>query len=362
MSARRFDATENADLRAKIDEAKRRLPLPELMSQLGFGEYAKKSARCLWHDDQHPSFSVFKGDDGFWHYKCFVCDSSGGEEIGFLVKHFNISRREAIRRYLDRAGFLARRPPESREYPKSPDSPKSPQSLSVLVSECPVSPVSNGQTVAVHQLATELQTELKALAAKACTGNTRPEDSSWQLARDLKAVAKRIGRKLSVVELMLTFDEWHQLSEPFLHAEKTRDQYWMDFLAQLQKVRVPTGEGTINEALQYVSKLTEAELLVIPGYSNGLEPRRIAALHRELDRRSKKKDKRYFLSYRDAAKVCDRLSQQQAHTITFALASVGVIDIVNKGKAGLNSGEAAEFWYLLAQADGPDDEDDEIPV
>jgi len=190
----------------------------------------------------------------------------------------------------------------------------------------------------------------------------RPEESSWQLARDLKAVAKRIGRKLSVVELMLTFDEWHQLSEPFLHAEKTRDQYWMDFLAQLQKVRVPRGEGTINEALQYVSKLTEAELLVIPGYSNGLEPRRIAALHRELARRSKKKDKRYFLSYRDAAKVCDRLSQQQAHTITFALASVGVIDIVNKGKAGLNSGEAAEFWYLLAQADGPDDEDDEIPV
>src|SRR5262249_36264800 len=363
MSARRFDATENADLRAKIDEAKRRLPLPELMSQLGFGEYAKKSARCLWHDDQHPSFSVFKGDDGFWHYKCFVCDSSGGDEIAFLVKHFNISRREAIRRYLDRAGFLARRPPESREYPKSPES------LSVLVSECPespvclVSPVSNGQTVAKHQLATELQTELKALAARnACTGSTRPEDSSWQLARDLKAVAKRIGRKLSVIELMVTFDEWHRLSEPFVDADKAREHYWMGFLAKLQKVRVPTGEGTINEALQYVSQLREAELPVIPGYSNGLEPRRIAALHRELARRSKKKDKGYFLSYRDAAKASEGLSQQQAHAITFALASVGVIDIVNKGKAGLNSGEAAEFQYLLAQADSRDDEDDEIPV
>src|SRR5262249_32990806 len=213
-----------------------------------------------------------------------------------------ISRREAIRRYLDRAGFLARRPPESREYPKLPDSPVSRESLSLSVSECrvspvcPESPVSNGQTVAKHQLGPELQTELKALAARnACTGSMRPEESSWQLARDLKAVAKRIGRKLSVVELMLTFDEWHQLSEPFLHAEKTRDQYWMDFLAQLQKVRVPAGEGTINEALQYVSKLTEAELPVIPGYSNGLEPRRIAALHRELARRSKRKDKGYFL-------------------------------------------------------------------
>jgi hypothetical protein len=35
--------------------------------------------------------------------------------------------------------------------------------------------------------------------------------------------------------------------------------------------------------------------------------------------------------------------------MTFALASVGVIEIINKGKAGLNSGEAAEFRYLLSQ-------------
>ena len=131
----------------------------------------------------------------------------------------------------------------------------------------------------------------------------------------------------------------------------------MGFLAQLQKVRVPTGEGTINEALHYVSKLTEAELPIIPGWANGLEPRRIAALHRELARRSKKKDKQYFLSYRDAARVCDGLSHQNAHTITFALASVGVIEIVNKGKAGLNSGEAAEFRYLLSQTESASDED-----
>ena len=75
----------NNDLRQKIDEAKGRLPLPELLAQLGLGAHAKTSARCLWHDDQHPSFSVFKGKDGFWHYKCFVCDAQGGDEITFLV-------------------------------------------------------------------------------------------------------------------------------------------------------------------------------------------------------------------------------------------------------------------------------------
>jgi hypothetical protein len=81
-------------------------------------------------------------------------------------------------------------------------------------------------------------------------------------------------------------------------------------------------------------------------------------LHRELARRSKKKDKRYFLSYRDATKVCDGLSQQQAHKITFALASVGVIEIVSNGKAGLNSREAAEFRYLLTQTENGAQEDD----
>ncbi len=217
----------------------------------------------------------------------------------------------------------------------------------------PVSPVSKGQ---------DLEVELKGLAARnACTGSMRPEDNSWELARDLKAVPKRIGWKLSIPELMLTFDEWHSLSGPFLDAEKSRDQYWMGFLAQLQKVRVPAGEGTVNEALQYVSKLTEADLPVVPGYGNAIEPRKIAALHRELARRSKKKDKRYCLSYRDAAKVCDGLSHQGAHTITFALASVGVIDIVSNGKAGLNSGKAAEFRYLLQETESAK-EDDEIPV
>src|SRR5215468_8722884 len=286
MSPRRFDATENADLRAKIDEAKRRLPLPELMSQLGFGEYAKKSARCLWHDDQHPSFSVFKGDDGFWHYKCFVCDSSGGEEIGFLVKHFNISRREAIRRYLDRAGFLARRPPESREYPKSPDSPESRESLSLSVSECPVSPVcpespvSNGQ-----RLDGEKEKALKALAARnACTERNTARKRRFKLLRDLRALEKGIGRELEIAELLVAFNEWHRVSQPFLDPAKTPDYYLAAFLAELRKVRVPTGDGeTINKALEAVAKLSRDELPVIPGMPNAPESWwKVDADHREL--------------------------------------------------------------------------------
>lgn len=127
MSRRRFNSTENAELRAKIDEAKRRLPMTALLTKLGLGEHAKKEARCPFHrPDEHPSFSVFQKKDGTWWHQYFV-GCSQGDEIAFLVKHFNISRREAIKRYLEMAGLPAKAP-ESREYPKCPES------LSICVS------------------------------------------------------------------------------------------------------------------------------------------------------------------------------------------------------------------------------------
>src|SRR5260370_3937877 len=108
MSRRHFDSTENAELRAKIDEAKRRLALPELMRQLGYDEkHIGRTALCPFHSDHHPSFSVFQ-KNGAWFHRCFTGCSSG-DEIALLVKHFGISRREAIKRYLELAGFPPRR-------------------------------------------------------------------------------------------------------------------------------------------------------------------------------------------------------------------------------------------------------------
>jgi hypothetical protein len=71
-----------SDLKEKIAEAKRRLPLPELMAREGLGEHAKKEAHCAFHHpDKHKSFSVFKGDDGFWHWKCFLVRGRGRDHV-----------------------------------------------------------------------------------------------------------------------------------------------------------------------------------------------------------------------------------------------------------------------------------------
>ena len=333
MKVRHFGNTDNAELRAKIDQAKSLLSMPKLMERLGLGKHAKTTARCPWHDDQHPSFSVFQ-KNGAWFYRRFVGCSSG-DEIALLVKHLGISRREAIKDYLEMAGFPASRPSKSREYPKCPGSP---MSLAY-----PVSPVSNGQG---------LEKELGELAARnACTcAEGSAERKRFKLARDLRKVEKGIGRKLTTAELRGTCDEWERISLPFL--DWRGDDHFAMLIAEVTKVRVPTGEGdTVNKALEIVSQLSDSDLPEIPGYADARKAmRKLAALHLEMSRLCGSNV--YFLSYRDAAKVCDGLTPSSAHTITLALASpqLGMIKIVSKGKAGPNSRKAAEFRYLLSES------------
>ena len=350
MSRRQFEGTENAELRAKIDEAKRRLPLPKLLERLGLGDRAHKSARCPFpgHDDEHPSFSVFKGRDGFWHYKCFVCDSQGGDEIAFLVKHFGISRREAIKRYLEMAGFPPRTSPKSHEYPAS-------------LNNCVTGSLSNCISVSLCPDGQSLDAELKALAAKnACTPGCCVSKRQFKLARELRALKKRIGRPINVAEARLASDEWHQLSEPLLDTEKSREDYFISLMAQTLKVQKPTGEDTITDALAAVAKLSVPELPMISEWPDAPENvRRIVALHRELHCRSTKPEKRYFLDYRNAAKVSKGLTPQKAHDITTVLPHFGAIKFVSKGKPGLNSGKAAEFRYLLQHSENGSAQDDE---
>jgi hypothetical protein len=360
---------DHSDLKEKIGEVKRRLPLPELMTKLGLGEHAKKEAHCPFHrPDKHPSFSVFQKTDGTWWHKCFV-GCSEGDEIRFLSKRKGVGLTRAMNLYLEMAGFPPSRARKSHEYPKSREFPQSPKSLECPMSpkslecpmspkslECPmspVSPVSNGQ---------ELEKELKDLAVgNACKrAGDRAERKRFKLARDLRALEKTIGRELIPVEVRQACDEWERASVASL--DWGDDDHFASLLAELTKVRVPTGEGdTINKALENVSKLSDSDLPVIPGYADAPKScRGLAALHREISHLCG--GNTYFLSYRDAAKVCEGLSQQKAHTITGALVRLGVLKIVSKGKAGLNSRKAAEFGYLLPHDECPGDEDDEISV
>jgi CHC2 zinc finger len=335
-------STNNSDLRAKIDEAKRLLPLPQLLERLGLGAHTKKSALCPLHDDKHPSFSVFQGKGGLWHYKCFA-GCGEGDEIMFLRKLKGLSMTDAMSLYLEMAGFPPNRAPKSHEYPTSRKARELPGSL-----ECPKYPVSHEYPVSNGQ---GREKALKALAARnACTKPNSARERLWKLVRDLKAVEKGIHRELEVAELLPAFNEWHRVSQPLLDPAKTRDDYLPAFLAALRKVRVPTGEGETNKkALEAVSKLPLSELPMIPGIPDAPESwRRVAALHCEMSRRSG--GNTYFLSCRDTAKADPSLSHQSAYNINLALARLGVIGIVCVGDARPN-GKASKFRYPLAQTE-----------
>ena len=90
--------------RTPILEAKRRLPLPDLMAKLGLAEHAKKSAKCFMHEDGNNSFSVWEYNPGSWHWKCHA-GCGEGDEITLLEKVKGIGRKEAIRLFLEMAGI-----------------------------------------------------------------------------------------------------------------------------------------------------------------------------------------------------------------------------------------------------------------
>jgi hypothetical protein len=222
---------------------------------------------------------------------------------------------------------------------------------------CPAYPVSSGH---------EIEEVLRKIAAQnACRECSTEKDKSWKLVRDLKAVEKGIGQQLNMENLNIVFSEWYRLSQPFLDAQKTRDDYFAKFLSSLTKVRVPTGQGNaLNKALEAVAKLSPSQLPVIPKLPTAPESwRRLTALHGELSGSSANGS--YFLSYRDALKACGGSSPQTAHTITGALVQLDVIEIVHPGKMGARSKKAAEFRYLLPPNDNEDvsrngeDEDEE---
>src|SRR6202163_403862 len=100
-----------------IDEAKKRLPLAALMGELGLAKHAKKSARCPFHDDQHNSFSVYQ-KNGTWRWKCHA-GCGQGDEITFLECYKSISKREAIKLFLEMSGVNGGTPPHSSAHKRS---------------------------------------------------------------------------------------------------------------------------------------------------------------------------------------------------------------------------------------------------
>jgi hypothetical protein len=90
--------TTEISLENGIAQVKRRFPLPLFLLSRGLGEHAHRSARCLFHDDQRNSFSVFPGHDGDWRWKCHA-GCGGGDAIDLICKLDKVPFKIGLQRY-----------------------------------------------------------------------------------------------------------------------------------------------------------------------------------------------------------------------------------------------------------------------
>lgn len=86
-----------------IEQLRQRLPLPQLMQQLGLGAHVRKSAFCPFHENTHtPAFSLYEDPKHRSRWKCHA-GCGGGDEVEFLKKAFGLSTRDSLKRWRELA-------------------------------------------------------------------------------------------------------------------------------------------------------------------------------------------------------------------------------------------------------------------
>lgn len=78
-----------------------------LVEQYGFHPIRHRIV-CPFHDDHHPSLTLYPGNRGWW---CFTC-GSGGSIIDFVAKYFDLSPLDAAKKINDdfHLGIIGEKP------------------------------------------------------------------------------------------------------------------------------------------------------------------------------------------------------------------------------------------------------------
>ena len=84
----------------KLEEAKRRIRVPELWRHFGFPGDPAPSCRCPWREDRKPSFSVHESGE-LWND---FSTGEGGDAVDFLRHASGLSAGDACRKFIELAG------------------------------------------------------------------------------------------------------------------------------------------------------------------------------------------------------------------------------------------------------------------
>jgi len=112
------------------EEARQRLPLPNLIRQLcpnlsGKSDKQLNSVHSPLRCDKNKSFSIFAGKDGKWRWKDHGTGKSG-DEVDFIMELKGLDQKKAQRRWYELAGLrIKEKSASQQEYkPNEPTDPK----------------------------------------------------------------------------------------------------------------------------------------------------------------------------------------------------------------------------------------------
>lgn len=159
------------------------------------------------------------------------------------------------------------------------------------------------------------------------------------LARGVLTLEKTEKRTISSVELNQIFRQWHARAEPFLRADQTFDDYQLEFLEALQRVKYLIGESAVTEAW------ARANRTPLPKIASCFETpgiRLLVGLCRELQRMVG--DQPFWLACRTVAQLFEHNNPTTAAKWLRGLTSVRIIDVVERGNAQTN--RASRYRYI----------------
>jgi hypothetical protein len=168
-------------------------------------------------------------------------------------------------------------------------------------------------------------------------------DLIFKLARAVKGLEKKSGTSISMPRSRAIIVRWHGLSLRFLRPGQSLDDYFFEFLAALECVKYPLGEGVLDIAWKNAQSATpppEAMILDDPG------KRLLVCLCRELQRASG--DISFYLAARTIQRLFRQEHPMEGWRWLGGLCRIGILKLTKRGrKRGKDSaGETNEYKYL----------------
>ena len=153
-----------------------------------------------------------------------------------------------------------------------------------------------------------------------------------ELAREIRGVEKRRGKKLTVAHYESIFDKWESASRPFL---RPAHDYFTEFLVKLDCVTVPKGE-TLQAAFER-AKQREPPLKVLLICNEGV--RLLASLCRELQEMAGNQP--FMLCQISVANLFGHSSHRSISNWIKALKTLDILRVAEQWKEG----KAARYFY-----------------